>query len=154
MNTIKKVISFTETEIICETDDGKKVKRVGGTLSWRHNNPGNLIFTKFSRDHGAITKGLRNLSIFPTFWHGDIAQRQLVFGTQREYHKMSIADAIAKYAPEYDNNDPVKYADFLAKQIGVPKTNILNDMNDVQKSLMIASMQRYEGFRVGQIITI
>ena len=151
---IKKVISFTETELIVEMEDGAKVKRVGGTISWRHNNPGNLIFTAFSRRQGAIWQGLRKLSIFPSFQIGEAAHRELLFGTEKTYRNMTIKDAIAKYAPEYDNNDPVKYSAFIARQVGVKEDVILKDLTEVQKSLMIASMQRYEGFIPGKVIKV
>ena len=153
-DSINKVMSFSETELVCEMSDGTVVKRVGGSLSWRHNNPGNLIFTEFTKECGALQAGLRRLSIFPNFFMGDTAHRILLFSGVRPYINMTIEAAIAKYAPAYDGNDPVKYADFIAHQIGVKKDVVLKDLTEVQKSLMIASMQRYEGFKVGQIIKV
>jgi hypothetical protein len=58
--------------------------RVGGTVSWRHNNPGNIKYGDFSKKYGAVagqkaTDG-GSFAVFSTIEDGERAQKDLLTG--------------------------------------------------------------------------
>ena len=83
-----------------------KVK-VGGSLAWRANNPGNLrdAPSKIGSVSGAVGK----FAIFATLEDGRAAQRDLYL---TKYGNMKVRDAINKLTPPSEN-DTGQYLDLL-----------------------------------------
>ncbi len=66
--------------VVYIADDGSKTIRSCGSRSWRNNNPGNLRYTWFARDHRAIgTAG--GFAVFPDYPTGRAALSALLHGT-------------------------------------------------------------------------
>lgn len=91
-----------------------------GTLAWRNNNPGNLVFRgqENARANGRFAK-------FNTYQDGYNALRNMLIwactGQSRVYSPDdSLLTFFAKYAPDSDGNDSVGYAKAVARRIGVP----------------------------------
>lgn len=146
-----KVISSGRGFLIVETNKGK-YKLNNGTVAWRNNNPGNLKYSDFSKEHGAIGhEETNNLAIFPTIEIGKNAQKDLLFGANSVYLNMSLEKAITRYAPKEDNNNPKEYINFVTKKANISKTIILNKLNDWQKENMLEAMRTIEGFKKGTI---
>lgn len=85
------------------------VVKVGGSLAWRANNPGNLrdAGTKIASVTGAIGK----FAVFATLADGHAAQRALYLN---KYGDMTVKDAINKLTPP-NENDTTKYLSELTK---------------------------------------
>jgi hypothetical protein len=85
------------------------VVKVGGSLAWRANNPGNLrdAGTKIATVTGAIGK----FAVFATLADGHAAQRALYLN---KYGDMLVKDAINKLTPPNENNT-TKYLEELTK---------------------------------------
>jgi len=99
--------------------DGTPAPR--GSLSFRHQNPGNLRWSPFEIDNR------NNFSVFATYEDGFNAllhQLQIaVEGTSRVYRpEMTLLEFFRPYAPRSANNHPETYAKYVAKQLGVPIT--------------------------------
>ena len=58
-------------------DTGYTEVHVGGTRSWRNNNPGNLRYTNWTKNHGAIGKDGDGFAIFPDVETGNQAKGDL-----------------------------------------------------------------------------
>jgi len=148
---ITEIVSFATGEITVKMDDGKTYRREGGTIAWRYNNPGNLKFGQFAKQHGALGEGAGGHSVFPTKEIGTKAQKELLFRDGGAYYNKSITNAIARYAPSSDGNNPKAYAAYIAAKVGVPVSKVLKDMTDEQKDKMVEAMQIYEGYKEGAI---
>ncbi len=120
----------------------------GGTRSWRNNNPGNLKYGKFAAGMGATGRDDKGFAVFPSYEAGRKAQEQLLFGSDA-YRNLSIADAIRKYAPGSDGNDPAGYAAQMARAAGVGVGTRLSDLTPDQRRKFLDAQQAKEGWKVG-----
>ena len=122
------------------------VQRRKGTRAWRNNNPGNIEYGNFARAHGAIGTDGR-FAVFPSYEAGRKAKASLLFETSR-YKNRTIAGAIARYAPQFEN-DTAAYASTVANAIGVPTSTRLSELTAEQRSAMLDAMEKVEGFKPG-----
>ena len=151
---LTKIVEYGNGYLIALGDDGKKYKRSGGSLSWRNHNPGNVKWGDFAKKYGALGSGFRGHAVFPDKKTGLEAQKALLFSSIRGYNKLSIRDAIAKYAPVGDGNKPRQYAIFVAGKTGVSTTTKLNELSEARKVKLIEAMTEYEGFKVGTVTEV
>ena len=68
------------------------------------------------------------------------------------YANKTILDAMKKYAPVSDRNDPWKYANSIARAIKKPTTTKLGSLTDTEMDEVIKVIRRIEGWIVGRII--
>lgn len=148
---VKSIIRFGAGYIDLALADGSKIRRQGGTIAWRQNNPGNIKHGDFASNHGSVGSGGGGHAVFSTYEKGKEAKRALLFTAVRDYNTKTIAAAIAKYAPTSDGNNPTKYANFIAKRVGVPINTVLKTLTAPQQDKMLAAMEVYEGFKVGKV---
>lgn len=157
-DTILQIIQAGKGWIDVVSQEGK-VRRAGGSLSWRYHNPGNIKFGKFAQAHGSIGPGWGNHAVFPDYETGLYAQQTLLFSNQSRYVSMTIRDAIATYAPISDTglgvpqggNQPLKYASWLAKNLNVDINTRLVDLHPELQQRMVKLMNVYEGHKIGSI---
>ncbi|SDO51780.1 hypothetical protein SAMN05216360_12527 [Methylobacterium phyllostachyos] len=119
-----------------------------GSRSWRNNNPGNLKDGPFARAHGAVGVDDKGFARFPSYDAGRKAQESLLFDDPR-YKRLSIKDAIAKYAPAGDGNDPTGYAAQVARAAGVGVDAPLSSLTPEQRGRFLDAQQRKEGWIPG-----
>lgn len=114
-----------------------KVK-VGGSLAWRANNPGNLrdAATKIGSVSGAV--GI--FAVFDSLEKGRKAQRDLYLN---KYGAMKVKDAINKLTPPSENDTTQYLADLKAKGIDLDK-----DVKS-QIDLLMSAVQANEGLIEG-----
>lgn len=148
---ITKIIQFGNGWIDVQMSDGYAYRRSEGTISWRYNNPGNLKFGPFAREHGAVGPGWGGHSVFPNYSVGSHAKKELLFSPRKKYHRLTITEALAYYAPAYDGNNPDKYANYISSKIGVPASTNLFKLTEEQRVAMLRFMEIYEGFKVGKV---
>ena len=98
---------------------------------------------------GAIGETSNGFAIFPSAEAGRNANVALL--KTSEYQNRTLAQAMARYAPTSDGNNPVSYAARLARAIGISTDTYLRDMNDAQLQRMVEGIRRVEGWRVGRI---
>ena len=121
--------------------------RTGGDRNWRNNNPGNIEYSPFAIQYGAIGSDGR-FAIFPTEEQGRMAQDALL--KSKNYAKLSLADAIKRYAPS-NENDPKSYARQIMSQTGIDQNMRYADLTPDQQSRVLDAMKRIEGGRAGTI---
>lgn len=101
-----------------------------GSISQRNNNPGNLKPLSRSSFQGQVGLDSSGFAIFDSFSSGwQALVNQVTWAATGKSSVYSPSDSIIsffqKYAPSTDNNDPYKYANFVANYIGVsPDTTI------------------------------
>lgn len=125
--------------------DGSYLTKEGGTVAWRNNNEGNLRPGSLSSNRIGVDK--KNFAIFATPEDGTAAKKYLLFSSS-SYKNLSLKEAIKKYAPGSDNNDPVKYANFVMNKAGVENKQMCTYTVDEQNRIM-AAMKIQEGYKAG-----
>jgi hypothetical protein len=92
------------------------IVKVGGSLAWRANNPGNLrdASTKISSVTGAIGK----FAVFATLADGHAAQRALYLN---RYGDMAVKDAINKLTPPNENDTKNYLAELTKAGVDIDK---------------------------------
>jgi len=101
-----------------------------GSKSFRNNNPGNLRYVGQLSATGADKTGF---CIFPDYATGLEALKTMLrnagSGKSRVYHKeMTLLDFFKVYAPSFDDNNPERYAGFVAERIGVSINTQINTL--------------------------
>lgn len=86
----------------------EKVVKVGGSLAWRANNPGNLRTA--STKIGSVSGAVGTFAVFAKLEDGRAAQRDLYVS---KYGAMKVRDAINRLTPPSEN-DTAKYLSDLA----------------------------------------
>ena len=147
---IKKVIGAGPNFTDVETVDGEQFRR-SGARNWRNNNPGNLEFAGgFSKSRGAVGSDGR-FAVFPTLEIGMKAKEDLVFGNN--YINLSIRNAIAKYAPEKEN-DVNMYVGRIVQATRATPDTVLKDLTPEQRTAMLDTINQVEGFKVGTVLAL
>lgn len=133
--------------VVYTKPNGEKVKRSGGSVAWRHNNPGNIINSKFALAHGAL-KSSGKFAIFPDEKTGMQAIKSLL--RSKSYSSLSIDAAIHKWAPAADNNDPVRYAKDVEKLTGLSANKKINSLDDQELNKVANAIRTVEGWKPGK----
>lgn len=137
--------------IVCEMQDGSVVKRSEGTVAWRCNNPGNLKFGPFAKQYGAISHDHGGHAVFPNLEMGTYAHSQLLFSPDSRYYNLTLIDAIKRYAPESDGNNPWAYQRYITNKTGVAANRVLKTLNGEEREGMLACMRLFEGYKPGVV---
>lgn len=95
-----------------------------GSRSYRNHNPGNFKYTSYTKSLGATGKDRGDFCIFKNYEAGWNALLQFLKDAQNNkliYYKghMTLGRFFEVYAPRSDNNDSRRYAEVVAKAIGV-----------------------------------
>ena len=119
--------------------------RVGGTIAWRNNNPGNIVGGAWANAHGAIATAFGR-AVFPDEATGAAAIPALL--QTPAYQAQTIRQAITAYAPP-NENDTEAYIRSVTRGAGVPDTTRLSALTDAQLALIVAVIRRVEGWAPG-----
>lgn len=126
-----------------------------GNYNWRSNNPGNIEYGPFAVGQGALGSGAvppgrqRGFAIFPTYAAGQRAREVLQFESAG-YKDLTIAEAIAKYAPSFEN-DVGAYVQAVTSAAGVSPDTKMSDLTPQQRAAFLAAQQEHEGWVEGDI---
>lgn len=116
-----------------------------GSFSWLNNNPGNLTGVDGGPDYGQYPGKFNwhRFLVFPTWEAGFAAIAQFLHGPN--YVGLSILQALEKYAPASDGNDPVRYAGQIAESLGVSTETVIGDLDDDQMIVVQNKITEVEG---------
>lgn len=126
-------------------EDGSYLTKENGTAAWRNNNEGNLRPGSLSSSRIGVDK--KNFAVFATPEDGHAAKQYLLFSSS-SYKDLSLKDAIKKYAPGSDNNDPVKYASFVMNN-GNVENKVMNKYTADEQTRIMSAMKIQEGYKAG-----
>lgn len=126
--------------------DGTTLTKEGGTVAWRNNNEGNLRPGLLSSNR--IGKDRKNFAVFATPEDGHEAKKYLLFSSS-SYKNLTLKEAIKKYAPAGDNNNPVKYAANVMKD-GNVEDKVMHTYKSSEQNRIMDAMKIQEGFKVGK----
>ena len=127
-------------------NDGNIYELSGGSRAWRNNNPGNLEYGKFARNHGAIGTDGR-FAIFPDTATGFKAMASLL--ATNSYQKLTIEGAINRYAPPNENNVE-NYLKSIERQTGLLRSTPMNNLSKDNLLNLAKAMAKHEGNMSGK----
>ena len=139
-------------DVVYVMNTGELVCRKGGTCAWRNNNPGNLVYSEFSREQGAIGKGAREFAVFPDRETGRKALAALL--RTDKYSKLTVTSAIKRYAGPASEADLRNYLNHLVKSTGININSNLGSLNDATLEKVADAICVIEGWREGKIDTM
>lgn len=116
-----------------------------GNRGWRNNNPGNIEASNWTKSQPGYIGTDGRFAAFDSYENGVKAQAALL-GTSA-YANKTIAGAIARYAPAFENNTAA-YAKAVADAIGVPVGTKMSDLTPSQRVTMVNAMHEVEGSTV------
>ena len=130
--------------------------RTKGTAAWRGNNPGNITHGSFTKSHGAVGEQIvatkhqtYRFAVFPDEKTGFEAIKALM--KTEKYAKLSVADAMKRYAPASDpSNDPAAYAAKIKQETGIESTRIMNTLNGSELEAFAQAIRKVEGWKEGK----
>ncbi len=135
-------------DVVYTTADGRRVRRTGGTRAWRNLNPGNIRYSEFSRNAGAIGQA-GGFAVFPDEETGTLAISSLLRG--QSYNNLTIARAITRYAPPSENNTAA-YHRRIQQITGLNINRRISDLSDGELSHVVDAIRAIEGWEAGRII--
>ncbi len=137
-------------DVIYTDASGGGIRRTGGSRAWRNQNPGNIRDSKFARRMGAIGAA-GGFAVFPDAETGARAIAALLTGNS--YRNLTVADAIARYAPPHEN-DTAAYQQNLARLTGIDIGIYIRDLTKDQLNAVVSAIRRVEGWTPGREIAI
>lgn len=149
MRFVKATYHLKTKTVEYEAGDGTRLLKTAGTLSWRFNNPGNIIaLPDASKQKGRIGAGTvynPKKNTFVIFSSIEVGEREKCALLKRKYRDHTISDMMSQYAPETAGNDPVAYANFISSESGVAKDKKISDLNDNEFDKVVDAISKKEG---------
>lgn len=124
----------------------------GGSKAWRNNNPGNLKYGDFAKGAGSIGEDYSGFAIFSSYDDGFKALKKLL--KTDTYQKLTLEEAIKRYAPESDNNDTKKYIKDVVDGTRFSKDTKLSSLSDDQITKLANVIKKLEGYSAGTIVNV
>ncbi len=132
--------------VIYAYPDGTRYQNIGGTRAWRNTNPGAI-----RSGHGAIGRA-GGFAVYASESDGMRAIKHLL--RSQSYNNLTIIDAIKRYAPAADGNNPVRYANTISRQTGLDINRTISSLNDTELESVVNVIRKIEGWRVGTRIKL
>lgn len=92
-----------------------------GSRSYRNCNPGNAKYSSvgYLSKYEPVLKDPQGFAIFKDYTTGWLYLTNLILSKARRHPEWNLPTLFKEYAPAEDNNDPTRYATFVANQMGV-----------------------------------
>lgn len=141
-------VTYSKNTTIYINDKGEKIKRTGGSSSWRNNNPGNIRKSKIARTFGAIGE-TDAWAVFQSEEDGLNAIVKLL--RSKNYKNLSIKDAIYRWCPFGDGkNNPANYSKKVSNMTGLSAEIKINELNDTEIRRVANAIKKQEGWKPGR----
>tara|TARA_R110001592_G_scaffold20926_13_gene84700 strand:+ start:3510 stop:5177 length:1668 start_codon:yes stop_codon:yes gene_type:complete len=121
-----------------------------GTRSWANNNPGNLRYSEWEREYGAIGSDKDGFAIFESVDAGLEAQKHLL--QSDNYANLTLREAVYRYAPQHEN-DSESYVRQVSQATGIASNRTLNTLNEDEQNRLVRAMVNHEGWKEARVLT-
>lgn len=139
-------VTYEKRATIYIKKDGTKIKRSGGSPAWRNNNPGNIRKAIAAHDSSVIGT-TEEWAVYPDEETGLEAITRLL--RSKNYRNLTVKDAIHRWAPWSDGNNPENYTKRVSKMTGLNANAKIADLNDKDLKQIARAIQQVEGWIVG-----
>ena len=132
-------------------------RRTGGTISWRTNNPGNVMYGPRAKSFGAIGSAMAGdgepVAIMPTLDHG--WKMQMALWRSPKYNNGTIDHGCRRWATGVGSKKETSpYTIALANAAGASINTKVSELSDEQLKNMVKKQAKLEGFKVGTVTTV
>lgn len=110
----------------------------------RNNNPGNIRYGDWAKNHGAIGKDKDGFAVFPDKDMGSRAMDTLLKRYIEKDGRKTVRSIVSKYAPPSEN-DTESYIARVSKKLGVKDNDSLDSKNPKLMAELAKQMTRIEG---------
>ncbi len=131
---------------VYEAADGSKEMKIAGAPAWRNNNPGNLRPSRYNKGQIGHAWGF---AVFDSREDGLFAMKDLL--KRGVYARLSLKEALYRYAPPADDNPTDAYLDYVSRRSGVGFDVRLGSLDALRLDEVVNAMVAFEGQRVGRI---
>lgn len=132
-------------DVVYEMSDGTRIKKSGGTRAWRNSNPGNIRYSRFAQNVGAIGQA-GGFAVFPDEATGMYAIEALL--RTDSYNKLTVAGAITRYAPPVEN-DTAAYHRSIEKLTGLSINKMMQTLTPAELTSVANAIKQIEGWKTG-----
>lgn len=139
----------TNVPTVITNPDGTQVVMSGGSISWRNNNPGNMIAGAGPYQPIGMNGGF---AVFASVDDGFNAIMANLKTPLYQNGNMTIAAALYQWAPPVpgSGNNPAQYAAFVQQQTGIPSGTVINSLSREQLLSVAKAIQAQEGWIAGR----
>lgn len=141
------ILSFKDHSVKYTRPDKSGFWRKSGSRTWRNQNPGAIRTSPFTKKMGAVGDA-GGFAVFPDEETGMIALKALL--RSEAYDSLSVYDAVHKYAPFCDNNDPISYQRHLQAKTGIKTNRKMCDLSDDEIDKIANTIKILEGWIPGE----
>jgi hypothetical protein len=132
-------------------------KRSAGSISWRCNNPGNVMYGSFAKGFGALGSAkaadTEPVAIMPTLDHG--LRMQMALWRKPMYNNLTIDKGCQQWAVDVKKQGRgSQYARDLAAGADATIDTKVSDLSDDQLKGMVKAQMKWEGFKPGTVTTV
>jgi probable HAF family extracellular repeat protein/VCBS repeat-containing protein len=131
-------------------------ENIGGSLSWRNNNPGNITLgVENGLAIGTYAANGLTYEIFPDYNTGVLAAVQLLEGSLYAGVGLSIDQAMQKWTNLPANSPALKHYDLIVDgALGLPESTLIKNLSPTQLDTVVThGIQVAEGWTVGHHLT-
>lgn len=148
--SISEIVSSKGRTLTLKRADGALIERTGN-INWRANNPGNIRPIPANINGpgvvGTMDTDSGKFLVFDSYESGRKALYRQLFEA-KSYKNLTISQALQRYAPAKDKNDPVAYAKAVIAVAG--SDGILSSFDEPTRQKIIDAFQKKEGFVPGK----
>lgn len=120
-----------------------------GPRNVRNNNPGNIRYGAWAKQHGAVGADDKGFAIFPNMQVGFAASNALLANYGKRGTN-TVAEIIGKWAPKNENNTAA-YTAYVAKSMGVNQNQPLNMNDPAVQTALSGHIAKYEGMPASMV---
>jgi len=150
--TFPSIVSLKKFYFLLKNPDGSYELRTGGSIGWRYNNPGKLLYDNFAKTHKAIGQD-GTLAIFASYDDGMAALESYLFESDFGYKDKTVEEAIKKYAPSKDGYNDTRYLAYVLAHTKVKAKTVLSTMTVDDRADFLTALRDYDHWVVGNDTT-
>lgn len=129
--------------------DGRVEVRTGGSIAWRLNNPGRILYGDFAKQYGAIGD-FSKYAIFPDYETGRSILYDYLYKSNI-YRNLTLKEAMYKYAPK---NEAARYLKEAKKKLVVSDSTIMVEIGETKRQELIDKLQDLEGYNIKGVVKL
>lgn len=101
-----------------------------GDANYLNNNPGNCRYNPggYLPEYEPVKESAAGFAVFPSYEVGLLYLQNMIKQRISNHPAWSIEDFFANYAPTSDGNNPLLYAAFVAKRLGVGVSYLIKNI--------------------------
>jgi len=131
-----------KNSVIYTDSGGNESAFEGGNISWRNQNPGDLVPGKVSKRNGSIGSA-NGFAVFPDYKKGHAA---LLDSLKTVHGDQDIPALMNDYASASDSNDTARYIRFLRKKTGIKGDKKIKNFSKAEFEKLWKAIEQMEGW--------